>query len=136
MADLTTYNFYCEGYFGEKVAEAAFPKYLDRASTDLNYLTYGNIDTAALNEYSEQIQKATCVLIDFLYDLEQMADTSGALNGNIESRTSGNETIKYKSIDTVLKKALANTSSKYKAELDLIKPYLTGTGLFYAGFRG
>jgi hypothetical protein len=92
MTDLTTYNFYCERYFGEKVAEAAFPKYLDRAVTDLNYLTYNNIDAAALDTYSEQIQKATCVLIDFLFDIEQLQDNSGAV-GNIQSRTSGGESI-------------------------------------------
>lgn len=132
MTDLTTYNFYCDRYFGEKVAEAAFPKYLDRAVTDLNYLTYNNIDAAALDTYSEQIQKATCVLVDFLFDLEQLQDNSGAV-GNIQSRTSGGESITYKNNDTALTKALTSTSERYRAELELIKPYLTGTGLLYAG---
>ena len=39
----TSYDFYRQKYFGESVSETEFPKWNERASDKLDFLTSGNI---------------------------------------------------------------------------------------------
>lgn len=71
----TSYDFYRQKYFGESVSETEFPKWNEKASDKLDFLTSGNIRKigyAQLEEFArEQIQKAVCRLADEMRAIEK-----------------------------------------------------------------
>lgn len=135
MADLTTYQFYTGTYYGDSVSETDFPKWLSRATDELNFLTNGNITEDAQTEFSTEIQKAVCVLVDVLYKVDTLgkAADSGTDESNIKSKTSGSESVTYGAIDSAYKKAVSDVKAKRSLEWDAILPYLSNTGLLYWG---
>ena len=66
----TTFEFYTDSYFGDSIAESSFPKWNERASEKLDFLTNGNITEESVEEFDEKIQKATCALADLLYQID------------------------------------------------------------------
>ena len=136
MADLTTYEFYRDSYYGDTVSETDFPKWLVRATDELNFLTCHNIDDEAIAKHSDSIQKAVCALMDTMFDIQKALSEAKSGLGNIASRSSGGESITYntKSEGTVYDKAKASVKDQKDMEYEAIKPYLVGTGLLYAGY--
>ena len=135
MADLTTYSFYSNSYYGDEVSQAEFPKWLMKATDELNYLTFVNINDDAIELYGDRIQKAVCALMEFMHKLNTIEDnaSSGNYEGNIKAISSGNESITYGHTETIYSKAITDSNSRRKVEYDIIKPYLSDTGLLYAG---
>lgn len=135
MADLTTYEFYTDNYHGDKVSLNDFPKWLTKASFDVDYLTCGNITEESLEEFSENIQMAVCAVVDFLYTIDELQNSmsSGTSEKNIKSITSGGESITYNTVSTANEKALSDPVEKRRLEYEAIRPYLSNTGLLYAG---
>lgn len=135
MADLTTYEFYKNNYHGDKVSIDDFPKWLAKASFDVDYLTCGNITEESLEEFSDNVQIAVCAIVDFLFSMDELQSraSSGASEVNIKSITSGSESITYNTVSTAYEKALSDPAEKRRLEYEEIKPYLSNTGLLYAG---
>lgn len=133
MSDLTTYSFYTDTYYGDKVTETHFPKWLSRATDELDYLTCGNIDDEAIEEFSEKIQKAVCALMDTMLTIDEAVNNIVTDGGNVASRSSGGESISYSTADTRFTKAISSVDEARKLEYEAIKPYLASTGLLYAG---
>lgn len=132
MEPLTTYNFYINTYYGEMVTEAEFPKYLTRATDEIDFLTYGNIDDTALIIFNEKIQKAVCALIDCIKSIDTAAGgTNTPGTGSIKSLSSGGESVTYE--QNAYAKASSDVNYKRQLEQSTIKTYLTGTNLLYAG---
>ena len=132
--ELTTYEFYKNTYYGETIEESAFPKWLSRATDKLHYLTYGNITEEAYAEYSTQIQKATCALMDLMFQLDVATKQATAKDEtNVKSKSSGSESITFGDKDTAVTKVLADKSAQNRLMQDTIAEYLADTGLMYAG---
>lgn len=132
--ELTTYEFYKNTYYGETIEESAFPKWLSRATDKLHYLTYGNITEEAYAEYSKQIQKATCALMDVMFQIDAATKQATAKDEtNVKSKSSGSESITFGDKDTAVTKVLADKSAQNRLMQDTIAEYLADTGLMYAG---
>lgn len=134
MESLTTYEFYANTYCGETIEESAFPKWLSRATDKLMMLTYGNITEESRSEYDTQIQKATCALMDLIYQIDLATKTATAKDDtNVKSKSSGGESITFGDSDTLITKVLSDKAAQDRLMYDTIAEYLTGTGLLYAG---
>lgn len=132
--ELTTYEFYKNTYYGETIEESAFSKWLSRATDKLHYLTYGNITEEAYAEYGTQIQKATCALMDVMFQIDVATKQATAKDEtNVKSKSSGSESITFGDKDTAVTKVLADKSAQNRLMQDTIAEYLADTGLMYAG---
>lgn len=130
----TTFEFYESKYYGDSIEESLFPKWNDRASEKLDYLTNGNITDESLKEYDEKIQKAVCALADLLYQIDfktkHASDESG---GNVKSMSSGGRSISFGTNETLVDKVLNDKGAQNRLCYDTVCEYLSGTGLLYAG---
>lgn len=134
MENLTTYEFYVNTYYGDAIGESAFPKWLSRATDKLMDLIYGNIIDDTYAEYETEIQKATCALMDLMYQIETATRTAMAKDEtNVKSRSSGGESITYGDTDTLITKVLSDKAAQNRLMYDTVAEYLSGTGLLYAG---
>lgn len=134
MENLTTYEFYTGTYYGDTIEESAFPKWLSRATDKLMCLTYGNITEGSRIKYDMQIQKATCALMDLMYQLDVATKTATAKDEtNVKSKSSGGESITFGDKDTLVTKVLSDKAAQNRLMYDTIAEYLSGTGLLYAG---
>lgn len=134
MENLTTYEFYVNTYCGDAIGESAFPKWLSRATDKLMDLSYGNITEERCAQYDIQIQKATCALMDLMYQIDAATRTATAKDEtNVKSKSSGGESITYGDTDTLITKVLSDKTAQNRLMYDTVAEYLSGTGLLYAG---
>lgn len=130
----TTYEFYEKKYYGDSIEESLFPKWNDRASEKLDYLTNGNITDESLSEYDEKIQKAVCALADALYQIDyKTAHANDENGGNVKSMSSGGRSISFGTNETLIDKVLGDRVAQNRLCYDTVCEYLSGTGLLYAG---
>ena len=130
----TTFEFYESKYYGDSIKESSFPKWEDRATMKLDQLTYGHIDDAAMEEFDEQIQKATCALADLLYQIDyKTTHASDEKGGNVKSMSSGGRSISFGTNETLVDKVLGDKVAQTRLCYDTVCEYLSGTGLLYAG---
>lgn len=134
MENLTTYEFYTNTYYGDTIGEPVFPKWLSRATDKLMSLTYGNITEDSRAMHDTQIQKATCALMELMYQIDVATKTAAAKDEtNVKSKSSGGESVTFGDKDTLVTKVLSDKAAQDKLMYDTIAVYLTGTGLLYAG---
>lgn len=130
----TTFEFYKNSYYGDSVEESLFPKWEDKASMKLDLLTYGNINDDIRTKFDERIQKATCALVDLLYQIDyKTAHANDAQAGNVKAMSSGGQSISFGSNETLVDKVLNDKIAQNRLCYDTICEYLSGTGLLYAG---
>lgn len=130
----TTFEFYKNSYYGDSVEESLFPKWEDKASMKLVLLTYGNINDDTRTKFDERIQKATCALVDLLYQIDyKTAHANDAQAGNVKAMSSGGQSISFGSNETLVDKVLNDKIAQNRLCYDTICEYLSGTGLLYAG---
>ena len=117
----TTYDFYKEKYYGDSIEESLFPKWNDRASEKLDYLTNGNITEESLAEYDEKIQKAVCALADTLYQIDyKTAHANDENGGNVKSMSSGGRSISFGSNETLIDKVLGDKVAQNRLCYDTV----------------
>lgn len=134
MENLTTYEFYRDTYYGDTIEKSAFPKWLSRATDKLISLTYGNITEETRVEYDTPIQKATCALMDVMFQIDQATVNANSKDeSNVKSKSSGSESITYAEHETLVSKVLSDKTAQNRLMYDTIADYLAGTGLLYAG---
>lgn len=132
----TTFEFYKNSYYGDSVEESLFPKWEDKASMKLDQLTCGNINDDTRTEFDERIQKATCALVDLLYQIDyKTAHANDAQAGNVKSMSSGGQSISFGSNETLVDKVLNDKIAQNRLCYDTICEYLSSTGLLYAGVQ-
>lgn len=130
----TTFEFYKKSYYGDSVEESLFPKWEDKATMKLDQLTYGNINDDTRTEFDVRIQKATCALVDLLYQIDyKTAHANDAQAGNVKSMSSGGQSISFGNNETLVDKVLNDKVAQNRLCYDTICEYLSGTGLLYAG---
>lgn len=134
MKELITYEFYKDKYYGECIDESAFPKWLSKATDKLNFLTHGNITDDTLVKYNTQIQKATCALMDLLFQIEEATKRAAAKDEtNIKSKSSGAESVTFGDTQTLVMKVLNDKAAQNRLLYETVCEYLIDTGLMYAG---
>lgn len=124
------YEFYVNVFYGDKINQADFPKWAERASERLNYATMGRITKEALARYENGVKRAMCAVAEVLYDLDLATKNAGT---NIASRSSGGESISYAFKDTTITAVLSDKNAQEKLIFDTIRIYLGGSGLLYQG---
>lgn len=119
----TTYQFYENTYKGNKLDSETFENVVLKASYELNAICHGKINDDALAKYSEEIQLATCSLVE-------------QINDNIQSKVNGKE-IASESVEswhrTYVNGGNSSITSEQAKYIDGVYQYLINTGLLYRG---
>ena len=123
----TSYDFYRQKYFGESVSETEFPKWNEKASDKLDFLTSGN---------REQIQKAVCRLADEMQAIEKRTAEYDA-GKVIKSHSAGSESISFEVGKNKLDAILTSQEKQNMYLLAAAEEYLQNVSpnLFYRGYE-
>ena len=115
----TTYQFYENTYKGNKLDLEAFENLVLKASYELNAICLGKINETTLSLYNQEIQMATCSLVEQINEM-QLTNGKEVASESVESwhRT------------YVKGSGSSSTQSKYE---DSVYSYLINTGLLYRG---
>lgn len=128
MTNYTDYDFYKNTYKGD-MPETDFNKVIVRAS----YEVQKNIFNRDIKGYEDEIQMATCSVVDILLKVEQLENKKDTIlsNNNLKSESVGDysRTFDTLGIDNV-NVEISNQKEKIKEEL---RRYLLYTGLLYRG---
>lgn len=145
------YTFYKDSYYGDMLTEDNADKWLDRASDEVDALTFGRLTFAfpTVAAHATKVCKAVCAVAEALYqiDLQRRATAAqqaadGTYRGAIASVSSGRESISY-TVNTasasVYAAAVANENERMKLLSSIAVKYLAnipdaeGVNLLYAG---
>jgi len=130
----TTYEFYTTTYYGSTIQSADFAMWLSRATDELNYLTFNRITDEVLTEFSVEIQKSTCTIMDLLFQIDDATKKANSTDdSNVKSKSSGNESITFINNSTVISTVLADKKAQYSLMRNSISKYLASTFLLYPG---
>lgn len=146
------FTFYTNPYYGDTLTEDNADKWLERASDELDALTFRRLVSAFPTEtsYVVKVKKAVCAIADALYltDLQRKAASAqqaadGSYRGAVTSITSGKESISYAvngaASASVYAAAAANAEAQTNLLRDIAAMYLAnvpdsnGVNLLYAG---
>lgn len=141
----TTLKFYQQTYYGDILTEQTFPKWNVRAADTLNWITRGQLkghieiteDEVSSDfdpDVTAAIQMAACAVADKLFAIDAAGRTANSQEeGNIKSKSSGNESVSYAASETDITKAVADPKVKKMLLYSAASEYITGTGLLYWG---
>lgn len=147
------YTFYSGTFYGDTLTEETANKWLERASDELDALTFGRLTFAfpTVDAHAAKVKKAVCAIADALccIDEQQRAASvqkseNGGYHGSVSSISSGKESISYAAIGSNASAsvyAAAAASSEVQTALlrDIAVRYLanipdaSGVNLLYAG---
>lgn len=148
------FTFYGKEFHGDVLTEDTAPKWLDRASDELDAITFGRLTFAypTVEAHVVKVQKAVCAIAEALFyiDVQRRAASAqkagdGSYRGAVASVSSGRESISY-SIGGVNSSAYAAAAASAEAQASLISsiavrylaniPDALGVNLLYAGGVG
>lgn len=128
MKTYTDYAFYIDTYKGN-MPDDDFDRLITRAS----YEVQKNIFNRDITGYENEVQMATCSVVDILFKVEQLENKKETIMSNqaLKSESVGDysrtfDTASVNDIDT----QISNQKEKIKEEL---RAYLLSTGLLYRG---
>lgn len=145
------YDFYRDCYYGELLTEENAARWLDRASDELDALTFGRIVSAMPTDeaHTAKIRKATCAIAEALFRIDEETHAMGAqraqdgsYHGAVSSVSSGRESVTYAQNGagaTSFASAAADESTRRVLIGDIAAKYLAGipdangVNLLYAG---
>lgn len=145
------YNFYTESYYGDELTESNAAKWLERASEELDAITFHRLQRNYPSSGSgdKAVKKATCAIAEILFriDVQTQAGSAqkgsdGVYHGAIASLSSGRESVSYASNSagsTIYAKAAADEAERLKLLQSAAVKYLSGVpdergvNLLYAG---
>jgi len=129
-----TYEFYKNTYYGDFVDESSFDKWESRAEDKLRYICGSNLTEETETVYATEIAKATCSLIDILYQIDYATrNASDSTKGNVKSMSSGGQSVTFSSSETLITVVLSDKKAQDKLIYDIVSEKLDGTGLLYMG---
>lgn len=146
------FEFYKHTYFGDVLTEDTAAKWLERASEQIDALTFNRLETGfpELETHVIKVKKAVCAVAEALYHVEQQRiataaskDAQGKVHAAITSISSGRESISYSQATntSVYAKAVADGAEMAALIRGIAVQYLTkvtdihGVCLLYAGVR-
>lgn len=128
MINYTDYGFYRDTYKGNMPQDD-----FDRLITRASYEVRKNIFNRNITEYENEVQMATCSVVDILWKIEQLETKKETIMSNrtLKSESVGDysrtfDTANVNDIDV----QISNQKEKIKEEL---RTYLLSTGLLYRG---
>lgn len=145
------FTFYSNTYHGDLLTDANAEKWLDRASDELDTITFGRLTFAfpTVEAHVARVKKAACAVAEALcsIDMQQRAVSAqlqgdGSFRGAVASITSGKESISYavgNASATAYGAAAANSDARDALILSVATRYLAnipdanGINLLYAG---
>lgn len=146
------FTFYTDTYYGDTLTEDNADKWLERASDELDALTFRRLSSAFPTEASHvvKVKKAVCAIADALYltDLQRKAASAqqaadGSYRGAITSISSGKESISYAVNSAASASVYAAAAASAEAQTNLLRdiaatylssiPDSNGVNLLYAG---
>lgn len=124
------YGYYKNAYYGNLIAEEDFARLSKRASDKINSFTFWRMKFDELSEdIKTRVKDATCALADKMYDNELSNTAIREVGGaGVSSVSSGSESISFGNSASV-----ANVAEMDRVYYSIIREYLTGTGLLFAG---
>lgn len=150
----TDFTFYSDTFHGDTLTEDTADKWLDRASDELDVLTFERLTFAFPNveAHSTKIQKAVCAIADALclIDIQQKAVSAqlaadGTYRGAVTSISAGAESISYAVNGAASASTYAAAAASVEAQTTLIHsiavkylanvPDSNGVNLLYAGVK-
>lgn len=148
----TDFTFYTETFYGDTLTENTANKWLERASDELDAITFRRLASAFPTEaaHAVKVKKAVCAIADALclIDLQRKAVSAqqaadGSYRGAVTSISSGQESISYAvsgaASASVLAAAAASTEVQTTILRNIAATYLSnipddnGVNLLYAG---
>ena len=144
------FDYYQKSYFGDVLTEENAPKWLSRASDELDGPTFGRLTFAfpTIEAHAEKVKKAVCAVAEALFyiDVQRRAASAqkaadGSYRGAVASISSGRESISYSANSSATAYAAAAASPVAHAQLinSIAVKYLAnipdanGINLLYAG---
>ena len=147
------YSFYTDTFHGDVLTEANAAKWLERASDELDTLTFRRLENGFPENSSDaaRVRKAVCAMAEALYYIDEQLraaavqkDESGQYVGAVASVKSGAESVSYASLGSAAgasgyAAAAAAPAAKARVILDIALRYVAntpdryGTNLLYAG---
>lgn len=148
----TDYSFYTGVFYGDTLTEDNANKWLERASDELDTLTFRRLSSAFPTNDADaiRVKKAVCAIAEALclIDVQQKAVSAqlaadGNYRGAITSISSGDESISYSVNGAASTSAYAAAAASAAAQTSLISsiaakylalvPDANGINLLYAG---
>lgn len=147
------YAFYKSGFYGDTLKEDIAEKWLERASDELDALTFGRLTSAfpPVEAQAVKVRKAVCAVAEALYyiDIQRLATSAqqtedGGYRGAVSSITAGKESISFSNggNGNVYSAAAASADTKNALIRGIAVKYLAnipdakGVNLLYAGDVG
>lgn len=146
------YTFYTGVYYGDALDSCDAAKWLERASDELDSITFGRLSFAfpTIEAHAEKVKKAVCAIAEALCCIDEQrraASAQKAADGTyraaVASVSSGKESISYAvngaSAASIYAAAAVNAEAQTALLRDLASVYLAnipdanGTNLLYAG---
>ena len=150
----TDFTFYVFDYFGDTLTDETAPKWLERASDELDAITFGRLTFAfpTVEAHVAKVKKAVCAIAETLYwvDVQRRASSAreaedGSYYGAVASISSGRESISFSS-GGANSSVYAAAATSAEAQTSLISsvaaqylanvPDAHGVNLLYAGGVG
>lgn len=139
------YEFYKNKYFGDTIAEDDFPKWIEKASRQMDVFTFRRLLSAyPTDEYTDrQIKLCVCELAEKMMEtdkyLKASALTEQGHSSVVKSVSAGSESITYATGETVYASVVKDNRSRQAFYRVTLTEYLNGLTdangvcLLYAG---
>lgn len=147
------HTFYSGAFYGDVLTADNAEKWLDRASDEVDHLTFGRLISAfpTVEAHAVKVKKAVCAIAEALYRIDEQRKAAlvqkaadGSYHGAVASVSSGKESISYVSgssatASSVYAAAAADTVAQTALIRDIAAAYLAnipdanGVNLLYAG---
>lgn len=150
----TDFTFYSGSFYGDTLTQDTAPKWLERASDELDAITFGRLAFAfpTVEAHAVKVKKAVCAIAEALYwiDLQKRASSAqkaedGSYRGAVASISSGRESISF-STNGANSSVYAAAATSAEAQATFIGgiaaqylaniPDANGVNLLYAGGVG
>lgn len=100
-----TYEFYKDVYYGNKLKEEDFNKFISKAENIISNYTFDRINERTIDKYPSElvnkIKKCACELADFNYDVDRVNSlsipTDDVTIGLVSSKRAGEVSVSYDS---------------------------------------
>lgn len=146
----TDFDFYTTGFHGDVLTEQTAAKWLERASDEIDLVTFHRLDAGFPTEetHAIKVKKAVCAVAEVLFFVDEQRqavsvskDSQGRYRGAVASISSGRESVSYAQTasNSVYAKAVADQAEMSRLVRDVATKYLAnvpdayGINLLYAG---
>lgn len=122
-----TYEYYKDVYYGNKLTEENFNKFISKAENIISKYTFDTVNESTLNNYPaalvEKIKKCACELAECNYDVDRinnmiLPNEDGTI-GIVSSKRAGEVSVSYESSKVVSSYISSkDVESRYKSILN------------------